>query len=272
MSMTSLSDIFNFTISLASDRPQSYTFLVVAALQEELDEFYSVASAQGTRVNLKGGAVKVTLKLDKTSIDVLTFTPNQMGMPINAADVMNIHSVYKPVYTLFIGTCASLTESERQLGDVLIPNRVYSWESGKYKDGKFQPDFASYQTGNYLRKEAEHLRKQLTNLGFQVITDEDMCSGSAVVDDKQKRDEVVERSSRKATGLDMEAFAAGCINHVLSEPHELLVIKAISDFAVDKGETEKKGNKDLAKKNAAKFALEMIKHLHNQTKSVPYRI
>jgi hypothetical protein len=53
-----------------------------------------------------------------------------------------------------------------------------------------------------------------------------------------------------------------CINYILRpESKELLAIKGISDFAIDKSKNEQQGNKALAKKNSAKFAYELIVHL-----------
>ena len=61
----------------------------------------------------------------------------------------------------------------------------------------------------------------------------------------------------------MEAYSIACINQILKGNNELLVIKGISDFAKDKGETEQEGNKELAKKNSARFAYDLVRHLQN---------
>lgn len=119
-------------------------------------------------------------------------------------------------------------------------------------------------TGNILRKEAELLKSRIINkLNYNVTTDEDFCSGGAVIDDKSMSDEIVKRCGRKLSGLDMEAYAIACINSLLQKDKELLVIKAISDFAKNKSESEQSGNKELAKNNSAHYAFELIKHLED---------
>ena len=185
-----------------------------------------------------------------------------MGMPFNAAALMNIISLHEPIYTIMIGTCACIAK-EHKLGDVLIPDRVFSYESGKYEKGVFKPDYAAHSTGDELRKQAELLKSELTpaKLGYNVTTDEDFCSGGAVVDDLDISQEIIRRCGRKLSGLDMEAYSIACINTVLKGNKELLVVKGISDYAKDKAESEEGGNKELAKKNSADFAYVLIKHL-----------
>ena len=146
---------------------------------------------------------------------------------------------------------------------MLVPHRVFSYESGKYENGHFLPDYVNYETGEYLRKQAEFLNSIIKNkIDYRVITDEDFCSGAAVIDDRGKREEIVNRSARKVSGLDMEAYSLACINNVLTaERKEVLVIKGIMDFAMDKNQSEEGGNKALAKTNSANFTLRLIKHL-----------
>jgi nucleoside phosphorylase len=242
---------------------ESFNFLVVSALQEELNEFYSLNQRFIKTPMPLSEAFKLSSTHKGRTLKILTYTPNRMGMPFNATAIMRIISIYQPVYTFFIGTCAGLKIDKRTVGDVLVPHRVFSYESGKYENGKFLPDYISYETGEFLRKEAEHLNSKIKHrLKYQVITDEDFCSGAAVIDDEKKRDDILMYSARKVSGLDMEAYALACINMVLrSEGKEAIVIKGIMDFAMDKADSEQVGNKELAKKNAAAFTYELIKHL-----------
>jgi nucleoside phosphorylase len=244
---------------------ETYNFLVVAALQEELNEFYKVNKSFSKRTQKEGGAFEINYKFDGNIVKIITYTPNKMGMPFNAAALMNIISIHEPHYTIMIGTCACIAKNHN-LGDVLIPDRVFSYESGKYEKGVFKPDYVAHSTGEELRKQAELLKSIIGNeLNFNVTTDEDFCSGGAVVDDIEISKEIIKNCGRKLSGLDMEAYAVACINTVLKGNKELLVIKGISDFAKDKGECEQTGNKELAKKNSAKYTYELIKYLQKTT-------
>jgi nucleoside phosphorylase len=242
---------------------ETYHFLVAAALQEELNEFYEMNRKFKQRVATDGSAYEISFTRNKNLIKIITYTPNKMGMPFNAAAIMNIVNIHKPKYTLFIGTCAGLTNQKRKCGDVLVPFRVFSYESGKYEKGGFSPDYVTYETGEVLRREAEVLKNRRRGKTFDVFTDEDFCSGAAVIDDETKRSEIIKNSGRKATGLDMEAFAIACINSIVDADQELLVIKGISDFALNKSTNESEGGKKKAMKNAADFAFELIVHLQD---------
>jgi len=241
---------------------ETYNFLIVAALQEELNEFYKVNQSFKKKAKKDGGAYEVTYKSSGQKIKILTYTPNKMGMPFNAAALMNIISIHEPIYTIMIGTCACIAKKHK-LGDVLVPDRVFSYESGKYEKGEFKPDYSAHSTGEELRKQAELLKSEITTakLGYNVTTDEDFCSGGAVVDDLEISKEIIKNCGRKLSGLDMEAYAIACINTVLKGNKELLVVKGISDYAKEKGKSEEGGKKELAKRNSANFAYELVKHL-----------
>lgn len=244
---------------------ETYNFLVVAALQEELNEFYKVNQSFSKKTKKEGGASEISYTTNGKVVKILTYTPNKMGMPFNAAALMNIISIHEPIYTLMIGTCACIAK-DHKLGDVLIPDRVFSYESGKYDKGVFKADYLAHPTGEELRKQAELLKSLIGDkLDFNVTTDEDFCSGGAVVDDLEISKEIIKLCGRKLSGLDMEAYAVACINTVLKGNKELLVIKGISDFAKDKGEAESAGNKALAKKNSARYTYELIRHLQETT-------
>jgi nucleoside phosphorylase len=240
---------------------ETFNFLVVAALQEELNEFYKIKQSFNKKIKKEGGAFEVSYIFKGKKVNILTYTPNKMGMPFNAAALMNIISIHKPFYTIMIGTCARIAK-DHKLGDVLIPDRVFSYESGKYEKGEFKPDYTAHSTGEELRKQAELLKSLMNGkLNYNVTTDEDFCSGGAVIDDSEISKEIIKRCGRKLSGLDMESYSIAFINTILKGNNELLVVKGISDFAKNKQDTEQVGNKELAKKNSAHFTFELIKHL-----------
>lgn len=255
-------DIFKTNQKIA--RKETYNFLVVAALQEELNEFYKLEKSFSKKIEKEGGAFEVEFEFNGNNIKILTFSPNNMGMPINATFLMDIILKHNPIYTFMIGTCACLND-KHQIGDVLVPDRIFSYESGKYENGKFMPDYFAHSTSGKLRKQAELLKSMIGKKQFSVIADEDFCSGAAVVDDIKIVEKIKRIGSRKLSGLDMESYAIACMNTLFKGEKELLVIKGISDFAKQKSEAEKKGNKELAKKNSAKFTLQLIKHLQKNT-------
>ena len=106
----------------------SYNFLVVAALQEELSYFYKLSFSFDSRIRKEGDVYEVSFTIGNQNVKVLTYTPNKMGMPFNAAAIMNIVNLHNPTNTFMIGTCAGLISKERHTGDVLVPKRVFSYK------------------------------------------------------------------------------------------------------------------------------------------------
>jgi nucleoside phosphorylase len=172
---------------------------------------------------------------------------------------------YNPIYTFFIGTCAGLDSNKNIIGDVLIPQNIYNYESGKHKDdGTFESDHHCYSTDDDMRKYGEIVKNRVSNK-FRIITDEHFCSGSAVVDYKSKKEEIKNGLPRKVNGLDMEAYSIACINYILREEgKKLSVVKAIMDFGENKEIGDKNMDKEIAMKNSAKATLEIIKYIHTE--------
>lgn len=241
---------------------KTYNYLVVSAIQEELGEFYKLSSKIKRHERVAGGAVVLSFEIEKKrQIEILTFSSNKMGMPYNAAAIMKIICTHEPVYTFFIGTCAGIT-TDHSPGDVLVPHQIFNYESGKHNSaGNFEPDHIGFETDDDIRKYAEVVKNRVSN-HFKVVTDENFCSGAAVIDNPTKKKEIISHLPRKVTGLDMEAYSIACIQNVLkSEGKKLGVIKGIMDHGENKAQSEKSKNKELAITNSAKFTLELIKYI-----------
>jgi nucleoside phosphorylase len=244
-----------------TDRPEpTNKFLVVSALPDEMEAFYNTNEAFKTRTSIeKGSSVNRTiLKFKSSAQTILTFTSARMGMPHNSASIMQVIEKYQPAYILFIGTCASLKNGAK-LGDVIIPKTVFNYELGKYKNLAFLPDNDSYKMSELILERAESLRTSKPDwLKFNVVTDDDFYSGSVVVDSKFIKWLIKRRASRKANGLDMEAYSLGAIAYLQKLKH-VGVIKGVMDLGLKKSDN----SKILAMANAAKFTFELLTHIEN---------
>jgi nucleoside phosphorylase len=253
-----------YTKSFISSK-KSYNFLVVAARQDELSAFIDQTDNLKKGEKVEFGVRELRYVEKKLQIEILTYTSANMGMAFNAASIMRIICKYQPMYTIFIGTCAGLNSDKNKCGDVLIPQNIYNYESGKHKDNnEFESDHNCFSTDDDMRKYAEILKNKLDKK-INIIADEHFCTGSAIIDSKQKKDEIISRLPRKVTGLDMESYSIACINYILREEgKKLCVVKSIMDFGEKKTESEGNDNKKLAMYNSGKVTLELIKYIHNE--------
>jgi nucleoside phosphorylase len=238
----------------STPRP-SYKYLVVSALPQELQAFYSINDAFSNRIRIDKelGVYQTKLKIANSEETVLTFTSGIMGMPHNSAAIMQVIERHQPIYVLFIGTCASLKDGAK-LGTVIIPKSVFNYELGKLKSLSFASDHESYKMSKTIPEHAESIiSTNPTRLNFPVVTDDDFCSGSIVVDSGFKKWWIKKRASRKVNGLDMESYSLGAIQHL--NPSKIIgVVKGVMDLGT--GKTDE--NKATAMKNAGKFAYELI--------------
>jgi len=233
-------------------------YLVVSALPDEIEAFYITNVAFNARVGIGGNVNKTIIKFPNSEQTILTFTSARMGMPHNSASIMQVIEKHQPAYILFVGTCASL-KSGSNLGDVIIPKTVFNYELGKYKSMSFLPDNESYKMSELILEHAESIRTSKPDwLNFNVIADDDFSSGSVVVDSRFIKWRIKRRASRKANGLDMEAYSLGAIQYLQKLKH-VGVIKGVMDLGIGKSDN----SKTLAMKNAARFAYELLCHLEN---------
>ncbi len=235
----------------------TFKYLIASALAEEMQAFYATDKAFSRRIPLEGEVEATKLTFDQSEQTILTFACARMGMPHNAAAIMHIIEKYQPVYILFIGCCATLKDSGVKMGDVVIPKTVFNYELGKYKRWSFEPDNDSYKLSERILKYSESLANSKPNwLNFEVSTDDDFSSGSVVVDSASKKRRIKKLASRKANGIDMEAYSLGAIQYLQKYKH-VGVIKGIMDLGKNKTDNDKA----LAIKHAAKFAYEMLGHI-----------
>ncbi|CAB4003128.1 5 -methylthioadenosine S-adenosylhomocysteine nucleosidase-like isoform X16 [Paramuricea clavata] len=147
----------------------------------------------------------------------------------NAADILN------PQVVLFVGICASM-KPKAKLGDVLISAKLQTYDDKKVRaDGKVEqrgvkPN-VSRNMASLILSAAEGWQaplEDLDNLEVEVHCDATMLSGSELVNNRQRRDELGE-CFRDALGLEMEGAGLYAAAHDLGT--EWAVIKAVSDLA-----------------------------------------
>ncbi len=236
---------------------QSYKYLVVSALQGEMEAFYATNSALAQRIpiNRKLNVYQTSIESKNWKQIILTYTSTRMGMPHNSASIMQIIERYDPMYILFIGTCASL-KCKIAMGTVLVPKSVFNYELGKSTSLGFSSDHAGHHMNKSILEHAESISASKPKpdwLNFDVVTDDDFSSGSVVVDNLFKKLWIRFRASRKTNGIDMEAYSLGVIQN-LHPLKNVGVIKGVMDLGIGKSDE----NKSKAMNNAAKFTYELI--------------
>src|SRR6266566_308724 len=149
---------------------------------------------------------------------------------------------YQPRFVLMTGICAGDAQ-EVQLGDLIVAERVFTYDGGKFTRKGHQHDTRTYELNanllGYLRMFDEwktlvgSLERPVSQL-HQIIRNEVLChiksiaSGNAVRADNPFKD--VQVPVRNAVAIDMESAALGRVLH----DHAgipWLVVKGVCDYA-----------------------------------------
>lgn len=258
---------FNSFVDLLVVKPkvtaESTPILIASALHQELTPFLKkhkwTPEAHDKNVKRLNFANSKGQKFN-----LIAYSLNQMGMPLNGVALTKVIEQYNPRYVIFIGSCAGLNPKTSKNkdgnteGDVLIPEYIYAYDSGKYNDkGEFKIEHRHYDVGRNIRGiAADMLEVKVQGRRFKVTQDCGFCSGASVMSNKERINEITKSSNRKLAGLDMEAYVLACINNQFPLT-ETLVIKGIMDFGKKKSDSFKKKALD----NSATIANDLVKYI-----------
>ncbi|CAB4030692.1 5 -methylthioadenosine S-adenosylhomocysteine nucleosidase-like isoform X16 [Paramuricea clavata] len=176
----------------------------------------------------------------------------------NAAEILN------PKVVLFVGICASMERAKAKLGDVVISAKLETYDHKKFKaDGTVEyrgtkPD-VSRNVARLILNATDGWKPPLkdpTSLDVEVHNDAVMLSGSDLVNNRERRQELL-NSFPDALGLEMDG--AGLYAAVYDLGIEWAVIKAVSDFA-DGSKEKTKLWQPFASAMAASVVYNMFKY------------
>lgn len=172
---------------------------------------------------------------------LITARQEIMGMTATSALAMKATSNFVPKYLFMAGIAAGIkSESGQMYGDVLVPDTVWDYSTGKYVG----PDESEIRFGDvgflprptYLRTDAS-----LMEIVKQTIDDPDnefhvhvgpLACGTNVVANAKVVDKQVRALFPNTIGLDMESYGVYYAAHNAMRPRpKPLVIKSICDYA-----------------------------------------
>jgi nucleoside phosphorylase len=174
-----------------------------------------------------------------------------MGMVSAALMAASLISELRPRYLVMPGICAGV-KGKAKLGDVLLADPSWDWQSGKRtsdKNSNTQFAIAPHQLGipSSVRAHVEQLRADIEALqgiakewkdatpGRLSIVIGPMASGSAVLAHGKVIEEI-RTQHRELCGIEMEAYGIYAAAHSASTPQPIaLALKSVCDF----GDAEK---------------------------------
>jgi adenosylhomocysteine nucleosidase len=190
-----------------------FEFAIVCALEKERDAFrYSEATIGDKRLIRGMDCLEITIA-GKRGVVV---KPPRMGMTDAAIVTTQLLDAFRPSIVCMSGICAGIP-GKSEIGDVIIAESCFDYQVGKWTKTGFE--YEAYPVAI-----AEEIRAQLSqaldsklnvkireDLGFPELRDRNLkfvthASGSAVVADKAKRDEI-SGMHRKLASVEMEIYS-----------------------------------------------------------------
>jgi len=182
---------------------------------------------------------------------------------LSAADAID-H--WKPEVLIAVGIAFGVKEEKHHIGDVLVSKEVLDYESARVeRDGTFTYRGRTFSTSRELAERVSNLdlrRAEVRDL--PTIHMGTIVSGAKLVDNKEYRDNLASLHSTVIGGeMEGSGILTACQNHQV----DVIVIKAICDWAANKNNPSKDDDQKKASKNATIVARAILErgHLQNET-------
>ena len=173
---------------------------------------------------------------------------------------------WRPEVLIAVGIAFGVKEEKHHIGDVLVSKEVLDYESARVEpDRTFTPRGITLPTSRELANRVTNLdlrREQVRDL--PTIHMGTIVSGAKLVDNKEYRDNL---ASLHSTVIGGEMEGSGILTACKEKKVDVIVIKAICDWAAHKNNPSKDDDQKKASKNAAIVARAILErgHLQNET-------
>lgn len=180
-----------------------------------------------------------------------------MGLSPSAMATLKAIDKYQPALVAFVGIAGGIKDVK--VGDVIVADKVYSYEVGKVKDGQFQSRSDTRVVSSELDGIARKLRASHIPNEYRLFVGA-IASGEKVVADVGAEElKRIQALGGDSLAVEMEgASVLGAIDRADATPDYFLV-RGISDLIHNKSEADADGGQERAIKNAREVAMQLIK-------------
>ena len=232
-----------------------YDAAIITALDIEMEPYHSLF-ALSKHPHLQGGYEFLFNCKDSQVRTGLAFSIGQAGQVSAASATQAILTQFRPEVVALSGICGGF-EKKTELGDIILFQSVYDWDSGKWDGSEENAEFAPRpEPINFRNTPMDEIVRDIKRSGLE---DEEkilgnanalsnglvtkvgvklgaMASGSSVVADKRMIPKI-KQINEKILGVEMEAygFAFAARNTPVKTPN-LLIVKAVSDYCDEEKE------------------------------------
>lgn len=257
------------------ENERKFDIAIITALNKEFEQLKSITKCE--RLNIQDDPLiyyKTILNTkNNNNLKIIICCINQMGMHAAATVSSKIMSMFSPSKLFISGICAGIKSTGVNIGDIIIANQSWDYESGKLIEDetgewKFKADMQCLPTNHGIIMELtdfSNSKNIISNIynefkGKKPDTHINVIFGSVgsgpyVLSSKRYLEKLIE-SDRKLKGIDMEGFGI----YKAAQFHSKTIpvfIKSVSDY----GDESKDDNyQDYASFVSAKFIFDFLYH------------
>ncbi|ELB2048969.1 hypothetical protein QNZ80_004267 [Vibrio parahaemolyticus] len=218
--------------------------LIIVALDEEAEPIINDKQFNWFRnnnfiledINIRSSFLSISGENKKVSLVVLP----RMGLVSSAITTSRVVNEIRPRYVLMPGICAGI-EGEVKIGDIIVANTSWEWQTGKWKGDKFaiepyQISINQKMVGRFEKMlETSILDDLWKNTENNRPENKPTChfgpvvSGSSVISNTNKVTELKEQH-RKLIGIEMEIFGVYAACTQSNVDTEFIGFKSVCDY------------------------------------------
>lgn len=229
--------------------------LLLCAIPVEWDSLKSLLQGAVPDPNSNDPAIRGRMESDGRSFSAALV---EVGMGLKPAAMATLKAVdkYNPSLVVFVGIAGGIKDVK--IGDVVIANKVYDYETGKVADGQFQSRSDTRVSRADLIGIARNLRATYQPEEYRIFVGA-LASGDKVVADiKSTELKRIKSMGSDSLALEMEGSAVlDAIDRAQSNPDYFLV-RGISDLVEEKTVTDREGGQERGISNACDATLALI--------------
>lgn len=235
------------------ERHSNIEVAIIAALYE--DEFTSLLEFIDIIEDVPGFDTMKVGTLKKSDKKVVIDFQLKMGMVESTFLSTQIVSRFSPKYLIMVGVCGGRHSKDVKLRHLLIPSKVFDYQTGKYENGTFKPYLRVCNINNKkVIKAVDAIRKSMEEYVSTPLKpycrelkvhDKTLACGNIVVKSDGYLEQDISQYDEETQGVEMESFGVVRTTELVEDKKvKPLIIKGVMDY------TEKDKN-DKDKANAA---------------------
>jgi nucleoside phosphorylase len=220
---------------------------IIAALYE--DEFKSLKEFLEDEKPVAGFETMKIAKLKNSDKKVLVDFQTKMGMVEATYLSTQILAKFSPKYLIMVGVCGGRATKGINLLDIIIPNKVFDYQTGKYEHGEFMPYLRACNINNkkaidasdkILKSMEDYVNTPLKSKCKGVtIRSKTLACGNVVVKTDGYLETVISGFDEETEGVEMESFGVVRTTELLEDKKVTpIIIKSVMDFT-EKSKTDK---------------------------------